>query len=162
MSFRFWPFSRRRKPDPPSPDPVQEMDEPDAAEEMDEPFEIIVTPLAGEVWRMLRAGWSHDQVVWVLQMLEERERKLLEERATARAMAMQMSTVSTPTPAKRQARRVADSQVDSQVAERAEGVDKLEAQRERWRRQKANQRQKLNGSAGGQTDNVHRTDNVHH
>jgi hypothetical protein len=106
----------------------------------DEVIEITMTPFAAAVHEMLAAGWSHDQVVWALQELECAE-------ARGRSTTMSTSTVSA-SKAKRPRRVRADIQADSPV-------DTTEDKRAKWRQQKANQRQKLNGSAGGRTDNVH-------
>jgi hypothetical protein len=136
-----WPFSRRN---PPAPDhaavPPELVDAATEFEpETDEPFVITVTPLAGAVAEMLEAGWSHDQVVWVLQLLESEERRVA-------ARLHELSGVSTPRPA--------DSPTDIPADRGADTVgDKADVQREKWRQQKANQRRKRM-SAGQRTDNV--------
>jgi hypothetical protein len=145
-----WPFRRRN---PPAPDyaagPPELVDaatefEPETDEPFDEPSVITVTPLARRVAQMLEAGWSHNQVVWVLQLLEVEERRVATLLEAARLD--KLSGVSTP--------RSADSLTDIPADRGADTVaDKADVQREKWRQQKANQRRKRM-SAGQRTDNV--------
>ena|SRR5215467_10048981 len=142
-----WPFRRRT---PPLPEitaavpPEEDLPEEDDDEPFDEPSVITVTPLARRVAQMLEAGWSHNQVVWVLQLLEIEERRVTKLLEAARLN--ELSGVSTPRPGNSPTDIPADRGVDT-VA------DKADVQREKWRQQKANQRRKRT-SAGQRTDNV--------
>jgi hypothetical protein len=69
----WWPF--KRKADPHDPE-----------DEMDEVVTITATPYAGRVSEMIAAGWSGDQIVAVLQMLEV-ERVTTEARVRAQMSA---------------------------------------------------------------------------
>ena len=87
---------------------------------------------------MLDAGWQHDQVVWVLGLLERAERE----------QARKLSGMSVLRPADSPTDIPADSAADALA-------DKADVQREKWRQQKANQRRKRS-SAGQRTDNIQR------
>lgn len=113
-------------------------------------FVITRSYLADLVGQMLDAGWSSEQAIWVLGRLE--------------AVA-QMSMAPAPKCPKRTSRR-ADSPVDIGVDTKVD----IEAERAKWREQKAIQRQrkrtmstdKLKVLEGGRADNVRGVDRSGH
>ena len=93
------------------------------AEPDDEVWTITVTPYAGMVFEMLSWGWSKEAIVWVLQKVEA------ERSATDARVRAEMSAVTST-------RRQMDKRADN--ADTA-----LDRRREKWRRQKQNQRTRL-------------------